>query len=490
MSVARCVPSATISYTILNSILNRPPRSCAISCNMKIFETTRISKLLLITLLNLPNSALQQSFLGAQCSYISATHYGQSVNDRVFQHTHLDPAKSQRDQQYVGHFSREIVACQGGSPNVRLQDCFLRLFQAEINSLDRKHVTPQLVYGRLSPYIPEPDRSKITFAVCQHAMDKENPWIDPSLRDQVVMIHNRWKYLKSPELDMNTYPRTRTERKGPYTFHWASKLADVSITESQLEIPYVDESNMIFMPDELLSEFLGEFQYHLNQALPKTVFKGHDLARLELLPWYKDIFQNLGGVHLDDLDMYWNWIKALNKRGRNSWDRLPLGRKLMEIEVSIRRVDTYLKRTVPKHSMTSRSLTRLDSDLLPPGAESDDPGVPGFSITSGAESDDPGVPGFSITSGAELDDPDVPGFSITSGAESDNPYVPEFSITAGDEFHDTSFPASTAGNIMFSEDTQFSSSSATTSTVTTLWDPSRRHQKTSEPIEYLWVESR
>jgi hypothetical protein len=155
--------------------------------------------------------------------------------------------------------------------------------------------------------------------------------------------------------------------------------------------------------------------------------------------------------------MYWDWMEVMNKRGRNNWDRLPLGPELKGIKGSNKWLDDYLT-TLEEYPMTiSGSHTGLDSHLLPPGTESDDPNVPVFSITSGADSDDLDVPVFSITSGDELDDP----------------YVPAFSITAGDRFDDTSFPVSTAGDIMASEATQNSRSSAIMSTVTINWDPWR-----------------
>jgi hypothetical protein len=59
------------------------------------------------------------------------------------------------------------------------------------------------------PYIPEPDRSKITNLVYQNAIIKENPWIDSSLNDRVKMVRNRWDYLELREKFIAANPRIR-----------------------------------------------------------------------------------------------------------------------------------------------------------------------------------------------------------------------------------------------------------------------------------------
>jgi hypothetical protein len=279
-----------------------------------------------------------------QYEYIVKTPYWLSVKTEEFQHTDPDTAKPPPDQPYVGHFSTNIYTYEHGfyHPYV-LQDCFLRLIQAEINSIANYNVvTPEMVTDKLSIYILPADKQYIENQVYQAALVKENPWIDPELMDRVLMIRKRWDYLKYRQERNNPLHGARTQGQGHY----------------KLEISYVDESKMIFMPAELLRECLVAYQHDLNMALPQQagnqIIAGNDPTQADSFLAWKTTFHEMGCVDPDDVDTYWEWIELMYSAGRNHWYQLPLGRELTDRDVSLASLDDYLM-SLPEHSMTSQA---------------------------------------------------------------------------------------------------------------------------------------
>jgi hypothetical protein len=314
-------------------------------------------KLLLLALLNLSNSTPfpYHSFSRAQNKYVMGSPYMESVYNKEFQHTHPDAADPQPDQPYVGHFSRDLITAYNmwGIDSDALQTCFLRLFQEEINSIPFKSTTEfrDRIRGKLLDFIPGRTEARIGDRVFDSARTRDNPWVDPELNDEARLIKARWNYLKPRQKYSSINPQ-RSGGKGHYKNHWAVELASESVTQ----FPYVDKWNMIFLPDELLREYLFEYQYELNWYFPDK--RGHilipdnDPARLAFFRQKKGIFEYLCGVHSDDRDMYWNWMEVMNKRGFNHWDCMPLGRELKGIQLSITWLEDHVQK-VRECSMTS-----------------------------------------------------------------------------------------------------------------------------------------